>query len=251
MTARQGIDRVERVVAERLVGRIRWIPPRPPDQETAELDRLRNVVITQQRQIADLTEKLRTVEAERRRVPVKTLIESVLDAVEAAASTLEGHAIASAHAEIKAALEIDGEMHGLALGSPSAFPPEALSTISFDIGPAPRSARDAAREAAAAELRSALLLLQASLDQSPAERGLPEALAGASALLDSDVSSAEQLRPLLQALEGLAAATPALVPAVGFVAAAVRGAEPGSPSQLSAAADAVRRVAAALDSLVT
>jgi hypothetical protein len=249
VTARQEIDRVERVVAERLIGRLPWIPRLPPAHDAAELEQLRAVVNAQQRQIVDLTEKLRAVQAERRRVPVKTLIESVLNAVEEAAATLEGHAISSAHAEIKAALEIDGDMHGLALGSPSAFPPEALSTISFEIGRAAPGLVDTDRREAAAELRAAVLDLQAALDRNVVSDSAPDALDAASAFLATDAPSMEQLRPLVRALEGLAAGTPTVAPAVAALATVLGGADPSSPPQLGAAADALRRIAVVLDSL--
>ena len=247
MTAREEIERLEGVVASRIVGRIRWIPRLPPPPEAEELERLRSVVDEQQRQIADLTEKLRAVQAQRRRVPVQTLIESVLQAVQQAAETLEGHAIASAHAEIKAALEIDGDLHGLALGSPSAFPPEALSTISFDVTPAPPSLLETARREAVATLRSALLALQAALDRTAAGHDRPEALDATSALLGSPQPSAEELRALLRALEGVTADLPALRPEIVSFAAAVRGPDPVTAQRLTAAAEAIRRAATLLD----
>ena len=146
------------------------------DERQEELDRLKATIAEQVAEIETLRDRVAELEAARTRLAVDALIEAVLDAIERGGASLDGYAISSAQAEVKAALKVDPAAGGLVFTSPVGAASSALSTVRLDVGAVPRPPGEApptqmadagALERAAADVRTALLALQQALEALP------------------------------------------------------------------------------------
>jgi hypothetical protein len=148
------------------------------DAGQAVIDRLTATVAEQVAEIARLRDRVTELETAKTRLAIDALIEAVVDAIERGGATLDGLAIKSAQAEVKAALQVDPAAGGLVVSSPVGAAASSLSTVRLDIGavppppgkavPAALRAVSDARDRAAGEVRVALLALQQALEALPA-----------------------------------------------------------------------------------
>lgn len=221
-------------------------------QHGEDLRRLQRLVDSQLVEIDELRGRVRELEARLRQVPVETLIESMVDAVEKASEAVEGRTIPSARMELRAALRLTRQGGGLVLAAPGIYPPEALSTVRFDVRRVPPASSEEARAAALAGLVDAALELQHALDEVPAEARAAgnQAQQRLSALVAAPVSAEElapRLRDLAESVGELAGRVAAAAPAAEALSARASGLaarpDPGGIERITAT---LRDVAAAL-----
>lgn len=203
----------------------------------AEIERLRKLVEVQRAEIERLRERLREVEAARRQIPIESLIEAILAAVDAGAQTLPSHAITTVRADLRVPLQVESGVAGMAVAAPGIYPGQALSTLSVDLRPLPLTPYEEARRRAIGAVLAAVLDLQRGLDRPfPSEARSPAetALVQASVFLDSPAVTPDTLGQriggLVQSLTALAAALPALAPAAQALAER-RDRLPASPAE--------------------
>ena len=189
-----------------------------------ENTRLRTLVDRLEAEIQTLRERLRQLETRRLQVPVQTLVRSLTSAIEDGSKGWEDRVLSRVHLDLKVALQTDGEVPGV-LAAAGSYPPEALSTISLDLRPAPPQLGDEGRQRGLAQVLNAVLELQHSLDRvmpPAAPQSYTAALAQAAAFINAELTPETvegQLGGLVATLQVLSPPIPALAQALAAVEA--------------------------------
>ena len=238
--------------AEVAEARLAAIARRPPwwDDDRIEyceleLARLRHLVERQQAELAVVRRQLAEARARTRQVSVRTLVRSLLAAVEDGSLAFRDYAISGLQAELKALLQVQDGRDGLFIGPVTGQGAEALSTIRLEVAPLTTAADARARLLAPAI--DALLELQSALDGPLPDEVLADAAVAISVLGDA-TSLAGDPAGLALRLEALEAPLGRLSAAMAGLADAVRAMSEARAAlaRMPGAAEVDRLTAAAL-----
>lgn len=222
-----------------------------------EIARLRSVAERQAHEILRLREELREAEERGRQTAMRSLLESVLSAVETGSRALSGLRLARLEAEIKGLFDVRGGEGELVIGAPSR--PTArgeLSTVRFEVRPVPSTPHEDELARLLLPVSGALLELQRALDRDFGSALAPAAataLATLSALLAAPLSPPSALERALTGLAGdldeLAASHPPLSEALSALSA--QSPLPAEPTREAARAraGALERVARVIEEM--
>jgi hypothetical protein len=123
--------RLEAVAIERQLWDWPW------ERDRKELAELRAKVEAQAAELERLRQELRALATLRRVISFEDLVAAIVGAVDRGAEALPGRVVASAQAEVRALLAVDGSSAGVNLREPGDAPPSALSRLTVDVRPVP------------------------------------------------------------------------------------------------------------------
>jgi predicted Zn-dependent protease with MMP-like domain len=136
-----------------------------------ENERLRSQANYLEAQMQNISARFNEFKVNFKQVAVEELVKSLIDAIESGSKWDGNLAIANASVDIRVAMQVSKSGASVLVESPGVYPVEALSTISFDLKASPPRLAEELQQRTVADVKSAVLSLQAALD-----RNLPDEL---------------------------------------------------------------------------